>query len=277
MPTRIENILTRARLTLADPDKERYSDSRLLSLLSDGLQDINTKAKLLRSRVTLIPTEYKSEYILPEDVWIITRVTSKGNIIPLITYDELDDSDLIYGDWQTKKSARLLSVIYDRMNQGQIRLYPIPTRTDIENNYNNANNFGVVTSISSGTMSSYFGISMVPQTDDTEPVYDSVFGEIISLEEQLPAIEIQYFALAPVLSSVTEQLPISYSYDRALKHYVVGHALRDDLDTQSRSLGAEELALYQVEVNLARRNSSINTTRSTREIKYTGPFSYDNC
>ena len=46
--SRIDDILLRARDTLADPDSRRYTNDRLLRLLSDAQKDIGTSSVIHR-------------------------------------------------------------------------------------------------------------------------------------------------------------------------------------------------------------------------------------
>jgi len=66
--TRIDNILTRARDTLADPFKERFSDERLLRLIDDAQKYLVLKAQSIRSKTTVPIIPGVSTYTLPDDV-----------------------------------------------------------------------------------------------------------------------------------------------------------------------------------------------------------------
>ena len=59
---------------------------------------------------------------------------------------------------------------------------------------------------------------------------------------------IYYIKIPDTLDSVDDELEIEELYNTLVKHYVVGYALRDDMDTQNRAFGNEELGLYEAEL-----------------------------
>ena len=59
-------------------------------------------------------------------------------------------------------------------------------------------------------------------------------------------------------------LQVPETYDTILELYVTGIALRDDIDTQSRELGREHLALYADLVQQAITDSSKDNVSSPR-------------
>jgi len=84
MATRVEEILIRARDTLADPLKERWDDARLLRLLDEGYKTLTAKAKLLRSKVDIPLAVGVSEYSLPPSINpTITVINSNGDVVVL--------------------------------------------------------------------------------------------------------------------------------------------------------------------------------------------------
>ena len=74
MTTRIADILTRARDSLADPNKERWSDDRLLRLLDEGQKHFAREAKLLKatSIINLFPDQatYTLPYCAEKQQWL---------------------------------------------------------------------------------------------------------------------------------------------------------------------------------------------------------------
>ncbi len=53
----------------------------------------------------------------------------------------------------------------------------------------------------------------------------------------------------PSDGDVTEDFELDECFDMALKFYICGICLRNDVDQQNRQMAAEELALYQREVD----------------------------
>ena len=90
MSTRIEEILRLARITLADQDKQRWSDDDLLAFLNEAHIDFATETQLLAGRVEIPVTIGDPYFDLPEDVWLITRVLLGTTNLPLVSHTELD-------------------------------------------------------------------------------------------------------------------------------------------------------------------------------------------
>lgn len=127
--TRIELILKAARYSLADPDKERYTDERLLFALSEAQKDIARQTRLLKAEVDipLIAGEFK--YAVPSDLWLITRATFNQDKVPLMSYDRMDAHD---PGWAIRYGSKVEAVVYDNRNMHEIRVYPRPNDDYIE-------------------------------------------------------------------------------------------------------------------------------------------------
>lgn len=130
--SRIEAILKKARYSLADPAKERYSDERLLSALSEGQRDIARQTRLLKDEVDIVLELAAPIYRLPEDLWLITRATFNDEVIPLLSYDRMDDNDL---GWYNRFGNKVEALVYDKRNMLDIRVYPRPDPTHISTEY----------------------------------------------------------------------------------------------------------------------------------------------
>lgn len=132
MSTRMETILANARYSLADASKSRYSDERLISLISDAQRDIARNTRLLKAEVTLPLNSEQPTYDLPDDVWLITRATFGNTVIPLTSHDRLDARCL---SWYTQYGNAIDSIVYDRRDMLKIRVYPIPGKDFFSENY----------------------------------------------------------------------------------------------------------------------------------------------
>lgn len=124
--TRIEKILVRARDTLADPDGTRWSNAKLLRLLDEAQKDLCRRAKLLRSKTSMIVFDGQAEYTMPDDFLLIDKVTINNEPIKLIGHTDLDNN---VSKWEIR-TGKVTNVVFDKQMRGKIRLYPIP---DYEN------------------------------------------------------------------------------------------------------------------------------------------------
>lgn len=130
--TRIQEILKSVRYSLADPNKERYPDDRLLSAISEGQRDIARQTRLLKAEIDIVLDPVKPIYKLPSDLWLITRASFDNIKIPLLSYDRMDAGN---PTWYTKFGPQTEALVYDKRNMHEIRVYPRPDCTYVEAEY----------------------------------------------------------------------------------------------------------------------------------------------
>lgn len=129
---RIEKILKAARYSLADPDKQRYTDERLLFAISEGQRDIARNTRLLKGELDLPIVVDKQNYALPTDLWLIDRAHFNERVIPLMSFDRMDKNDC---GWYTRYGNRIEALVYDNRNMHTLRVYPRPDESYIEVQY----------------------------------------------------------------------------------------------------------------------------------------------
>jgi len=297
--TRIVSILTRVRDTLADPNKERWSDERLLRLLDEAQQDVAKQSKLLKSTYDLSLVIGQAEYTLPDNLWLIVRATFDDYEIPLKSYDNMSeqsrkialnrpsqygvertngysvnlDSSYARYNWEVAEGSTIEALIFDNRDVQSIRVYPIPDASIAESSYTFENAgtvsyvgdelLGVSTSITDYSANSIYGvITSLYEPAIANEIFNSVYGVVTGITESEVVVKIWYIKTPEALTTLADDLELPRMFDVALKHYVIGHALRDDIDTQYREMGAESLALYERELKIARDTSSTNATKS---------------
>ncbi len=150
--SRIDNILTRARDSLADHAKQRWTDDRLLRLVDEAQKDIARHSRLLKGTFDVALSTDIHTYELPEDMHLIVRATYDNCDIPLVSYDTMDEQakkDVLsregYGVerrgfssptcWELDTAGYVDRLIYDNRNMGEIRVYPMPDSTLVDNDY----------------------------------------------------------------------------------------------------------------------------------------------
>ena len=203
MANRIQQILIRARDTLADQDKERWSDARLLRILDEGQKDLAIHTRLLNGQVVIPVTPGQHTYPLPTDVYLITRATFNDYEVELATYDQMDEqaaksvladrrhesseridryNNETYFDynrirWEVTEGDQVEYVIYDKRNLSEIRVYPIPNESIVDYDYT-FNNSGYTDFVGFETNSD-FGVLVTPGEADT---LTDVFGVVTAAE-----------------------------------------------------------------------------------------------
>lgn len=368
MASRIVDILTRVRDTLADPNKERWSDERLLRLLDEAQKDVAKQSQILKGTYEFSLAIGEPQYTLPDDIWLITRASYDDTDIELISYDKLDelakkqytrtgpkdysrnrridflDSRL---SWEDNEGSAIEALVFDNRNVNEIRTYPIPNEAIAEASYTFQNS-GYLETTETDFSSVYGILTGVPTTDSlidelgvvvdadsilyliTDPnscngasivddvlfnsvygltadiednlktvgfkgdellgvtvsiddyssdsvyglagdLYDpaiqtesfnSVYGVITSVTESQKSVKLWYIKIPDQLTSLSSTLQTPRMFDVALKHFVVGHALRDDLDVQYREMGLESLSLYDRDLQIASNTNSSDGTRN---------------
>lgn len=136
--TRIERILLKARETLADTKKERWSDERLIRLIDEAQKDLCRRAKVLRKTTEFIVFDGQHTYTMPDDFLLLDKASINEVPIVLIGHQELDRS---VDKWESKEGI-VTHAVFDKQLRGKIRLFPIP-------NYANGNRFVIRPSVNS--------------------------------------------------------------------------------------------------------------------------------
>lgn len=281
MTTRVADIITRARDTLADPNKERWSDDRLLRLLDEAQKDFARQTSLLKGYANIPVIPLTATYSLPEDCWRITRAHYAERHLRLVSHEAMDEFD---PDWYTRQGSAIEALVFDQRNDSVIRCYPMPDESSVAYNYTfeqsdtpeyaGAGRFGVVTAFGDYTMNGVFGV--VTSLFDPMIVvesFDSPYGVLADIGESAGNIAIFYIRDPKTIKYITDELEISARWDIALKHYVIGHAFLDDLDTSYQQRGSTALSLYDRELNLAQRTSRHDSTAAQiYETGYSGGF-----
>lgn len=292
MPTRIENIISRARDTLADPDAERWSDARLLRLLSEAQEDLVIHTELLKQSVALPLVIGQAVYDLPSDCYRILRASTDAHEIPLQSFNEMDeaarrdiyttdsqnqrnsiigsDFDNRQATWEDTTGSEVEAIIYDHRNPSSIRFYPIPNDSVATSQYTFENAgpivfvgdelYGVVTAVEGPpdyTFDSVYGAATSFFDPSVQFEYiDSPYGVVTSITETKGFVTIWYTSVPAELTDVLlSTLVVPKMYDKALKYYIIANAFDDDYDTRHEQKSAKALVLYQRELELAQKYS----------------------
>ena len=251
-------ILGKARYTLSDTGSSpRWTDTRLLSLLNDALLDLALTTRLFLTSGYIRLENSVTNYDISDSAISIERVEYSDEPLPLLSMREMDNyirninttrarvdsyysqggylqynTQQIY-DWQSN-TGRPEAIIYDKNKAGQITVYPIPE--DIPN----------TTTVDESTLSGMITDITVDSVDIAiEPPGMFAYGAM-SVEPRDNFLEVFYIKKPTVLTAPTNDIDseVDTTVAMILHHYVAGHALRDNMDTQDRKTGAEELGLY---------------------------------
>ena len=264
---RIADILVRVRDTLSDPTGSRWSDARLLRLIDEAQIDIAVKNNLLRTKVTQIVAKDKVVYSLPADAVRMTRaVFADGSRLPIKSHDDMDLKDPV---WEVTTGSTVQYLVFDKLNPGEFKLYPIPAVTPEVEDFTFNSLYGAVVTITNDSIINNYGV--VANITDT-PALSSSFNSPHGLVADMSTLEVGliiYYNRRPIevnaIDTTESYLEIHNIYDKAIKHYAIGMAWRDDQDTQNRALGKEELGFYAMEFVEAKSNSSSDNLSASKQ------------
>lgn len=260
MATRIEQILTHARLVLADKESQRWTNEDLLLLLDEGHKDICRHSEILTGVQEVSLTPGSAYFTLPVDCWMLTRIAYLDYVLPFITHEQLDSrypisnyvaasSSHLSVDWQQDEGTPE-ALIFDRTNVGEGKLYPIPDNT-IRADTTFSSDFGLVASSSDAFLSNPFGVITAAVTQD--------FGVVV---DELSPILCYYVKNPAAIDSIYDNLATPAMFDTALKYYVIGNAFMMDLDQEYQAKGVQQLGYYNRELELAQRSASRDNARA---------------
>lgn len=288
---RITALMLRIRDSLSDSGV-RWSDDRLLRLIDEAQKDIAFHSKLLRTKVDVPIIADTAEYELPSGAFAITRVISSGaasttttpstdtgdmnrQVIPITSHAQMDMKD---PSWENTVGDGIEYIVFDKQNPRWLKVYPIPDATDAISSYITDSSLGVLTDSTGDTVDA-FGVTTDLTTSATLTTsFSSDFGVVTDMASLITSLIVYYQHIPATLDDyaqidVEQVLEIDEIFDKALKHYVIGMALRDDKDTQNRKVGNEELQFYAIEVERATKSSSNDFVSTKKQhIGYNNGF-----
>lgn len=247
-----KDLLKKVRFSLSDTEVSRWSDDRLISLLNDCISNITLKTIIFVNEAYIKLVNGKVDYDLSDIAVKIIRVEFEKK--PLV-FKSLADMDGKNSTWQNDEGSRIIYVIPDKRREANFKLYPILKNTAVtlsDNNVNYSGSYGIVTGIS------YTDIPLVIADD---------FGDI----SPIPAdgyIKVFYIKRHAEITDINDTLDLSSVAQELAQHFIVGKALRDNQDTQSRTLAKEELDMYNNQLVDYSFEKAKNFTQASHQVKY---------
>lgn len=272
---RVESILLKARNHLADPHKSRWTDDNLLAILSEGQQDLASQALLLKKWVDLPVFYNESTYKLPEDFIKLETayiLDEKKTPLKYISYQDLDKRKKQAWEDQIGKPE---FIVYDlARNSSEFMIYPKPDKeTEAATWLFDGDPYGVITSADGIIIKSQFGTITSSNIEDFE--FASSFGIVTNILEVANYLRLCYHYKPKDITSLDQELEIMPAMDKALKHYVVSQALRNDMDSMNVRIANEEFQFYNRELLGIISDSShdyIHTKEELLQTRYDGGF-----
>lgn len=269
--SRVEDILVRVRDTIGDTGKTRWDDNSLLRRLNEGQYDIGKKAELFKKTAAIQLVKGQFLYTMPDD--FIKLKEAMFAYEPLDIYPAQQMKRIFGSDWRLHTTtSEIKAVVTDRQDRKTIRVYPRPFIDDLYDNYTfNPDTYGVTDTLTDYTFDAAYGVPGSIYDTELIDLELSDFGIIVeALEGKFLTIE--YVRRPTFVNFVSEDPEVPDAFDTALVKYITGTALRDDIDTQNRSMGNEELILYQTELDdIQSVSKQANTSvAKNNQVEYRG-------
>ena len=248
--SRVLSILSKAREELGDTNNTRFTDSKLLEHLNDGIKDFILSTKSLKERLYVELASNVAIYDISKYALFVERVEYMNTKIDTLSFKELDSINTM---WQYETGNVVKAITFEHQSKGSFRIYP--RLNTVSNNIVSSSDYGILVDFS---------------------LDDDIVGipSIIDVEQNLQAYLVLYVIKKPnviTLTTPNEELELDELYDKAFVHYIKAQCLRNDSDSNNRQFGNEELSAYAMYVVNNNKDFALdNQVSGDRIIQYKG-------
>ena len=248
--SRVLSILSKAREELGDVNNTRFTDSKLLEHLNDGIKDFILSTKSLKERLYVELASNVAIYDISKYALFVERVEYMNTKIDTLSFTELDSINAM---WQYETGNVVKAITFEHHSKGSFRIYP--RLNTVSNNIVSSSDYGILVDFS---------------------LDDDIVGipSIIDVEQNLQAYLVLYVIKKPNIITLTtpdEELELDELYDKAFVHYIKAQCLRNDSDSNNRQFGNEELSAYAMYVVNNNKDFALdNQVSGDRIIQYKG-------
>ena len=248
--SRVLSILSKAREELGDTNNTRFTDSKLLEHLNDGIKDFILSTKSLKERLYVELASNVAMYDISKYALFVERVEYMNTKIDTLSFTELDSINAM---WQYETGNVVKAITFEHQSKGAFRIYP--RLNTVDNNIVSSSDYGILVDFS---------------------LDDDIIGipSIIDVEQNLQAYLVLYVIKKPSMITLTtpdEELELDELYDKAFVHYIKAQCLRNDSDSNNRQFGNEELSAYAMYVVNNNKDFALdNQVSGDRIIQYKG-------
>lgn len=248
--SRVLSILSKAREELGDTNNTRFTDSKLLEHLNDGIKDFILSTKSLKERLYVELASNVAIYDISKYALFVERVEYMNTKIDTLSFTELDSINAM---WQYETGNVVKAITFEHQSKGAFRIYP--RLNTVNNNIVSSSDYGILVDFS---------------------LDDDIVGipSIIDVEQNLQAYLVLYVIKKPNVITLTtpdEELELDELYDKAFVHYIKAQCLRNDSDSNNRQFGNEELSAYAMYIVNNNKDFALdNQVSGDRIIQYKG-------
>jgi hypothetical protein len=248
--SRVLSILSKAREELGDANNTRFTDSKLLEHLNDGIKDFILSTKSLKERLYVELASNVAIYDISKYALFVERVEYMNTKIDTLSFKELDSINAM---WQYETGNVVKAITFEHQSKGSFRIYP--RLNTVDNNIVSSSDYGILVDFS---------------------LDDDIVGipSIVDVEQNLHAYLVLYVIKKPNIITLTtpnEELELDELYDKAFVHYIKAQCLRNDSDSNNRQFGNEELSAYAMYIVNNNKDFALdNQVSGDRIIQYKG-------
>lgn len=253
--SRISDIFLLCRDTLGDHGQQRYTDDTLMRNLRLAIKDIAIQTNLFKMIITIPLKNGKNVFKMPDGILNLSHVTYKKKLLPLVSSGYMTANKAV--DWRTHTvqipQGELELAIFDEVKRKEIATYPRPFGDFKQKYVSVPNEYGLAAGLlvdndiyDNDTV--YGVVDEFIDSDMARDIQTSYYGVVTAIEED-EILTIYYSRCPPLPVTVDDDFELDECFDMALKFYICGVCLRNDVDAQNRQMANEEFALYQREVD----------------------------
>ena len=241
---RVNDIITRARDTLAEATPKRWKTDKLLRTLSEAQKKLAQELLCVRETCTIQLCDGYHTYQLDttnvitiggKAVRISGVINHAGDNVRFVETSIMKDIDT---NWRTKTGIDVEYIVYNKKKPLQFRVYPIPTAAELTEVGASFNTVDEPIADAATICEAITTVSNFDITTELAPI----------------KLELEFFHVPPPVVTIADtNLLVPEEFDIAIKHYIVGMLLRDDLDAQNRALGLEELKMFDMQFDAAQK------------------------
>lgn len=256
MATRIEEIFLLARDTLNDHEKQRWTDETLMRNLRMAIKDIAKQTNLFKMIITIPLKNGWGVYQCPDGILNLSHVTYNSELLPLRSSGWMTENKEV--DWRTKSvklpEGKLEFAIFDEIKRREIATYPRPFGDFTSQYVSEPNEYGLAADLTvpEGPYDqlSYYGVvGELIDSDMARDIQTSYYGVVTAIEEDA-ILTIYYSRCPPLPETIDDDFELDECFDPALKFFICGIALRNDVDAANRQFASEEMTLYVRELEV---------------------------
>ena len=230
--TTAHSIIHSARYHLADIKKAQWTDSRLLSILNEGLVELAELVPLFVKEDVIATLPYQREFDIEDSKFIkVLRLRYDDKPLPIKTIRQMDK----YAGWESKTGKKIEALVFNQNKINNFKIYPLITfeETKVYDSLTGTN--GVLIDIPGVSRDSLTGVVRDINTTEYykwakkyQPIAIKPDGTIAIVEDGYHNIQVTYSLRHPPVELLRNEIPVDKLVATALSYYIAAIAGTDE-------------------------------------------------